>query len=388
MKSLALTAIAAAVLATGLVGAAAQSDHDGARKGHHAQSVPSAQGTIQSHERATTGAGSEQDRPASSRDQDSDRDNRTQQQSGSEQKLSEQPAASDAAKASKQSHLHGKTDDAQRAAKSRSRGGRRQAGNRGEQNGRRHENNRAPEPSKSSSRESRREHHSRSERNRRAEQNLHEMTGKASGVTVRHRNAVSEHGSRHDHIKLSEHQRTRLSSTLSERIDRLDIRPITRTRISVSVGRRVPRSIRLYNLPRDVVRIYPRFRGDRFVLVENEIVVVDPDTRHIVAVLPRSESRHAARQTTGVGRSEERLELTPEQRRVIRATVIEQPTCHYEQRLDFFLFMPVPHTVQVCEFPRQVVQEVPEIEQYRYVVHNHEVVVVEPNQDRVVEVIK
>ena len=384
MKSFALASVAAAILAAGLVTAAAQSDYGSNRKEHPAQSAPSAQGTIQTHERATTGAGSEQDRSAGKRD--SERDNlAAHQQSGSKQKKAKQSAASDKTKASKRTSRRGKNNEVKRAAESRSHEGNRHAGNRGERNqllGRkRHENNRAVERSNGSSRESRREHHNRNERNRRT-------NDETSGARERNRHAESEHGSRHEHNKLSEHQRTRLSSMLSERVDRMDITPIPRTRISVSVGRRVPRSIRLYNLPPDVVRIYPHFRGDRFVLVEDEIVVVDPDTRHVVAVLPRSKSRHAARLTTGMATREERLELTPEQRRVIRTTVIEQPMCHYEQRLDFFLFMPVPHTVQVCEFPRQVVQEVPEIEQYRYVVHNDQVVVVDPNRDRVVEVIK
>jgi hypothetical protein len=176
----------------------------------------------------------------------------------------------------------------------------------------------------------------------------------------------------------------------------MHVRPISRSRISVSIGATVPRSIHLYNVPSDIVSIYPRFRGMRFVAVEDDIVIVSPETSRIVAVLPRSEGEHYAshertrdaRETTGAATRDERLELRPEQRQIVRTTVLEAPACHYEQRVDFFLFMPIPSTTRVCEFPQRVVEEVPELRDYRYTVHDNEVVVVDPERERVVEVLR
>jgi hypothetical protein len=113
-------------------------------------------------------------------------------------------------------------------------------------------------------------------------------------------------------------------------------------------------------------------------------------------VLPRSEGSGYAsrertrdvRETTGSATREERLELRPEQRQIVRTAVMEAPTCHYEQRVDFFLFMPIPSTTRVCEFPQRVVEEVPELRDYRYTVHDNEVVVVDPERERVVEVLR
>jgi hypothetical protein len=134
----------------------------------------------------------------------------------------------------------------------------------------------------------------------------------------------------------------------------------------------------------------------RFVALEDDIVIVSPYSHRIVAVLPRSEGSHYAshertrdvRETTGTATRDERLELRPEQRQIVRTTVMAAPACHYEQRVDFFLFMPLPRTIQVCDFPQRVVEEVPELRSYRYVVHGDEVAVVDPEDDQVVEVLR
>jgi hypothetical protein len=39
-------------------------------------------------------------------------------------------------------------------------------------------------------------------------------------------------------------------------------------------------------LPQDIVRIVPQYRGFDYFLVEDEIVIVDPHTLEIVAIIP------------------------------------------------------------------------------------------------------
>ena len=72
MNSFALASVTAAVLAAGLVAAAAQSDHNANRKEHPVQTAPSAQGTVQLRAPATTGIGAEKDLPAANRDKNSE----------------------------------------------------------------------------------------------------------------------------------------------------------------------------------------------------------------------------------------------------------------------------------------------------------------------------
>ena len=60
---------------------------------------------------------------------------------------------------------------------------------------------------------------------------------------------------------------------------------MTNINFSISVGTRVPRTVSFHPLPAEVITIYPAWRGYEFFLVGDEIVVVNPSTLEIVAVL-------------------------------------------------------------------------------------------------------
>lgn len=82
--------------------------------------------------------------------------------------------------------------------------------------------------------------------------------------------------------KLSTEQRTQITSVIHEE----HVRPVTNVNFSVSVGTRIPREgIELHALPSRVVTIYPEWRTYRYILVRDEIVIINPDTYEIVAVL-------------------------------------------------------------------------------------------------------
>jgi len=82
--------------------------------------------------------------------------------------------------------------------------------------------------------------------------------------------------------KLSTEQRTQITSVIREE----HVRPVTNVNFSISVGTRIPREgIELHALPSRVVTIYPEWRTYKYVLVKDEIVIVNPDTYEIVAVL-------------------------------------------------------------------------------------------------------
>ena len=188
-------------------------------------------------------------------------------------------------------------------------------------------------------------------------------------------------------MSISDEQRVRISARFSERIDRMNVRPLSRSQISVAVGAKVPRSVHLYAVPREIVEIYPEFRRHRFVLVDDEIVIVEPSDYRVVAMLPRADDSRSSGSTTGAAVSGPRVRLTQDDRRVIRTVVMREPSCRLEQRLDFFIGIPLPRTVEICEFPEAIVSEVPEIRSYRYVVRGNEIVLVDPDEHRVVEVI-
>ena len=53
----------------------------------------------------------------------------------------------------------------------------------------------------------------------------------------------------------------------------------------MSVGTRIPRDVHITVLPRDVVEVVPQYEGFDYVVVEDQILIVDPDTLEIVAVI-------------------------------------------------------------------------------------------------------
>jgi hypothetical protein len=81
--------------------------------------------------------------------------------------------------------------------------------------------------------------------------------------------------------KLSTEQRTKITSVIKQQ----RVAPVTNVNFSISVGTRVPRDVSFHPLPAEIVTIYPDWRGYEFILVRDQIVVIDPSSLEIVAVL-------------------------------------------------------------------------------------------------------
>jgi hypothetical protein len=83
-------------------------------------------------------------------------------------------------------------------------------------------------------------------------------------------------------VQLSSEQRTKIHVTLAnQRAER-----ITNANFTIQVGARVPRTVRFYPLPVEIVEIVPEYQGYDYVLVGDEILIIDPETLEIVAVFP------------------------------------------------------------------------------------------------------
>jgi hypothetical protein len=80
--------------------------------------------------------------------------------------------------------------------------------------------------------------------------------------------------------KLTTEQRTKISSVIkSQKVESV------RLNVSVSVGTRIPADVRLHSLPQEVIVIYPEWRGYDYILVGDQIVIVNPRTHEIVAIV-------------------------------------------------------------------------------------------------------
>jgi hypothetical protein len=94
---------------------------------------------------------------------------------------------------------------------------------------------------------------------------------------------TSTGGTRGGSVQLSENQRSQIKTIIGR--DR-GPRFSGNVNFNVSVGTRVPRSVHVVVLPEEIVRIIPEYRGYDYFLIGDEIVIVDPRTLEIVAVIP------------------------------------------------------------------------------------------------------
>jgi peptidoglycan hydrolase-like protein with peptidoglycan-binding domain len=120
---------------------------------------------------------------------------------------------------------------------------------------------------------------------------------------------------------LTAEQQTKIQQTMlsSRNVHRLD-----NASFSVSVGTAVPTSVRLVEVPPAVVEIYPQWRGDSYVVVRDEIVIVD-HSRKIVGVIPAGSSRadiSAGSSRAGMGRADVVADLSDDDIREVQTVLI------------------------------------------------------------------
>jgi uncharacterized protein DUF1236 len=92
--------------------------------------------------------------------------------------------------------------------------------------------------------------------------------------------ATTGQGAAAGSAKLTTEQRTKITTIIKQH----KVEP-ARLNVTVSVGTRVPDSVHFYPLPVEVFVVYPEWRGYDYILVGDQILVIDPRTHQIVAIL-------------------------------------------------------------------------------------------------------
>jgi Protein of unknown function (DUF1236) len=223
-------------------------------------SFANAQGTGTSREAPSAGSVAPQSAPSSDRAGPSD---------------SAAPAAKSAQSEEKMQPPGGKNQRAQGDMK---------AGPQGEKSAQ--ENNRQGDKSKSMSSESNEK--GSAGKDMKAEGRDNKMNAESKGADSKNAESKGASDSKSQTVgqagagaKLSGEQRTKITTVIRDQ----HVAPVTNVNFSISVGTRVPHDVRFYPLPTEVVTIYPEWRGYEFILVNDRIVVVDPRTFEIVAVI-------------------------------------------------------------------------------------------------------
>ena len=102
-----------------------------------------------------------------------------------------------------------------------------------------------------------------------------QKSGGTAGTTTNNTTNVS--------VNLSPEQRTKIHQVIVS--DRNAPR-LARVDFQLNVGVAVPRSVKLAAVPSTIVEIQPSWRGYEYFLVGDQIVIVNPRTMEIVAVVP------------------------------------------------------------------------------------------------------
>ncbi len=178
----------------------------------------------------------------------------------------------------------------------------------------------------------------------------------------------------------NDQQRTRISASIRE----AKIQPIRNVNFSLTVGAVVPRTVRVYPATRAIIEVYPQYRGYSFVLVDEDVVIIEPRTKRIVTIIDQRGSGRAA----SVSRS--KLTLSDRQREAIRRSATVRTTGSARVGVDRELSIgdDLPDAIEFETFPDTIYTEVPEIRSYRYIVRDRDIYLVDPTERRVIEIIR
>ena len=83
-------------------------------------------------------------------------------------------------------------------------------------------------------------------------------------------------------VNITNEQRTKIRNVV---VNQHKIPHVNKVDFTVKVGVRVPRTVKFYPIPAEIVEIHPAWRSYQVIYVENELVLIDPATYEIMYVV-------------------------------------------------------------------------------------------------------
>jgi hypothetical protein len=157
--------------------------------------------------------------------------------------------------------------------------------------------------------------------------------------------------------------------------------------IQVNVGDRLPPRVRPRPLPPDIVRIAPQYRGYEYTVVQDRIYVVEPRTRRVVDVVEESgPSGRTTTTTTSTYRGgNQRITISNEQRETLKQSARRMTSSPSSASPSGSVSDASCLTLQPV--PEELVRVNPEFGNYRMLAIGEQVILVDPREQKVVEVI-
>jgi len=122
-----------------------------------------------------------------------------------------------------------------------------------------------------------------SDNQRGAVDNKSDTNKSATDSTKSQNQSTTGQGAAAGQAKLTTEQRTKITSVIrSQKVERVEPSQLN---VSINVGTRIPSSVRVHRLPQEVVTVYPEWRGYDYILVSEQIVIIDPRSHEIVFII-------------------------------------------------------------------------------------------------------
>lgn len=155
--------------------------------------------------------------------------------------------------------------------------------------------------------------------------------------------------------------------------------PHSRVGVPIKVGNRIPRRLRTYVFTSALLALIPAYAGYRYLVVDDEICIVEPTSYEIVDVIPATLIEDPIAQTPPAAV----IQLSSSQSRCVVDAV---PHDRARAELEFSLSpnSVVPLSVELVPLPQDAVRCAAPLDGYRYVVVEDRVVIVEPAERRIV----
>jgi len=189
-------------------------------------------------------------------------------------------------------------------------------------------------------------------------------------------------------VSLDVKQRTEIGRTIA----RHNVKPVTNVNFSIAVGTAVPRSVQLRALPADLVSFVPQYRGYSYFVVEEQIVIVEPSSTQIVAVIAYA-GGSATRAAAPAPTKSRAVKLSTQEREVIRRHTSKPSAARRDSEAParkssrrYSVGDEVETTETIETFPETVYREAPRVRRYRYLRQDDNVILVDPDDHRVVDI--
>ena len=151
--------------------------------------------------------------------------------------------------------------------------------------------------------------------------------------------------------------------------------------IQVNVGTRLPQNVQARRLPSDIVRIMPQYRDYEYMVIDNRVAIVDPRRREVVEILDDGPGYGGM---AAYGR--DRIVISDDTRTRFRELVRSSSTT-VGSTSPSGGGTSASNCLSLQPVPEELARTHPELSSYRYLAIGDQVVLVDPQQQKIVQVI-